>query len=268
MHNTAEQNISEAFSKQSAIFDELDQSNPIIQWMRTRIRQQMLTFWKPGERILELNAGTGLDAIFYAEKGFYVHAIDNAEGMIVQLQEKIAELKLRDRVTAERCSFFDIGKFQQGNFDHIFSNFGGLNCTDKVEEVIAHFFSILKPYGTVTLVLMPPICPWELLLALKGNSKVAFRRLKKDGTPSNVEGINFNSYYYSPSNIVKMFGKGYKTVSIEGLGIVVPPPYMEKWAEKHPKALKALTYLEAAIADMWPVQGWADHFMITVQKRA
>ncbi len=84
-----EQNVSEAFSRQSVNFDEADYNNPILKWMRTRVRGHVLNLWKPGERVLELNAGTGLDSIFFAEKGFYIHATDNAPGMLHVLNKKI-----------------------------------------------------------------------------------------------------------------------------------------------------------------------------------
>jgi ubiquinone/menaquinone biosynthesis C-methylase UbiE len=256
-----QQNVSAAFSKQSTIFDELDKGNPIIQWMRNKVRQHVLSFWKPGEHILELNAGTGLDAAFFAEKGFYVHATDNAEGMVAELKKKP-----NDKITAERCSFLELSKLQKHDFDHVFSNFGGLNCTDKLEDVVKSFAGLLKPGGTVTLVIMPPVCPWEMLYVLRGNSKLAFRRLKKGGASSNVEGVAFTSYYYSPKKVAKMFAKGYKTMSIEALGSIVPPPYMEKFPAKYPKVFKALISLEDAIGNAWPFNSWADHFIITMQK--
>jgi len=263
-----QQKVNAAFSKQSAVFDDLENGNLIIQWMRSRIRQHVLSLWKPGEHILELNAGTGLDAIFFAQQGLYVHATDNAEGMISQLQNKVTELKLKDKITIERCSFLELDKLQQSGFDHIFSNFGGLNCTDKLADVITSFDNLLKPGATATLVIMPPVCPWELSLALKGNFKVAFRRLKKDGAPSNVEGISFNSYYYSPSKVERMFGRKYRTLAIEGLCSVVPPPYLEKFPERYSGVFKGLTLLESSIADAWPFRAWADHFIITMQKHA
>ena len=269
MADTIQQQIvNAAFSKQSIVFDDLEKGNLIIQWMRKRVRQHALSLWEPGEHILELNAGTGLDAIFFAQKGFYVHATDNAEGMISQLKSKVTELKLDDKVTVEKCSFLELDKLQQKEFDHIFSNFGGLNCTDRLADVIVSFNGLLKPGGTATLVIMPPVCPWELLLALKGNFKVAFRRLKKGGAPSNVEGISFNSYYYSPAKVFQMFGKNYKALAIEGLCSVVPPPYLEKFPNRYPTVFKGLTLLESSIADVWPFTAWADHFIISMQKHA
>jgi len=268
LHKDLEQEakVSEAFSRQSTCFDEADNQNPILQWMRFRVREHVLGIWKPRERILEMNAGTGLDAIFFAEKDFYIHATDNSPGMLTVLNKKIIEMHLENRITTQRCSFLEIGKVNSGKFDHIFSNFGGLNCTDKLEDVIKGFTPLLKPGGTVTLVIMPPVCPWELLHLFKGNLKLAFRRLKKNGAPSHLEGINFTTWYYSSAGVTKMFGGNYAVFSVKGLGIVVPPPFLEHFPIKHPKIFKRLTVIENGISDKTPFRSWADHFIISAKK--
>lgn len=260
--------VSEAFSKQSVVFDDLDKSNPIIQWMRNKIRSHVLSQCMPGGRMLELNAGTGLDAVFFAQHGLFVYATDNAEGMINELNRKAEKLNLGDKISTEKCSFTELDKLQTKEFDYIFSNFGGLNCTDRLDEVIQSFSHLLKSGGKATLVIMPPVSPWELLMSLKGNFKVAFRRLKKNGTPSNVEGVSFKSYYYSPRSVAKMFGNNYNVIAIKGLGSIVPPPFLDKYAVKSPGLFKILTVMENAVSNAWPFNAWADHFIITMQKNA
>ena len=260
-----QQNVSDAFSRQSVVFDELNEKNLTLVWMRDKVRKHVLNYWKPGERILELNAGTGLDAIFFAQQGLHVHATDNAPGMLAVLDQKVSNLKLNDRITSQQSSFLELDKIE-GSFNHIFSNFGGLNCTEKLQDVILSFSRILKPGGTATLVIMPPVCPWEILLALKGNFKVAFRRLRKNGTSSHLEGVYFKSYYYTPSKVKKMFGPNYKLLSVKGLAAFVPPPYLEKFPVKYPSIFKALTSIEDTMAGVWPFYAWADHFIITMQK--
>ena len=261
-----EENVSAAFSAQSGVFDRTDAKNVTIQWMRKKIREHVLTLWEPGDNILELNAGTGLDAIFLAQKGFSIHATDNAQGMLDILNQKVAQQSLGDKISTQLCSFSELTKIERGRFDHIFSNFGGLNCTDKLGDVINSFNGLLKSGGTATLVLMPKVCPWELMLALKGNFKIAFRRLKRGGTPSHLEGKHFMTYYYSPSDVNKMFGEVYSTLSIKGLGISVPPPYLEDFPLKHPRLYLRLLSIEDSIAELRPFRSWSDHFIISVRK--
>ncbi|HTB25269.1 MAG TPA: hypothetical protein VK711_07850, partial [Puia sp.] len=76
-----EQLVSAAFNGQSLVFDELYSTNSIIQYKRERVRDHLIKNLKPGSHILELNAGTGDDAIFLAQKGYHVHATDISSGM-------------------------------------------------------------------------------------------------------------------------------------------------------------------------------------------
>ena len=76
-----EQQVALAFTGQSAIFDQLYATNGIVAYKRERVRQFLLKYLRPGSRILELNAGTGDDAIFLAKQGHHVHATDISTGM-------------------------------------------------------------------------------------------------------------------------------------------------------------------------------------------
>ena len=63
------QNVSAAFSKQSSSFDEIEDQNEILKWMRVQIHNHCMRFYKVGDEILELNCGTGIDAVFFADQG-------------------------------------------------------------------------------------------------------------------------------------------------------------------------------------------------------
>ena len=112
---------------------------------------------------------------------------------------------------------------------------------------------------------MPPVCPCEILLALKGNFKTAFRRFKKNGAESHLEGIHFNSYYFSANKLISYFGKSYRKLELRGLASLVPPPYLEKFPVKHPTLFKTLSRLDEKCNRYFPFNRWADHFILTMQ---
>jgi len=131
-----------------------------------------------GPSILELNAGTGTDAAYFAAQGYRVHATDIAEGMQEKVREKMQLLGLQDRVTTELCSFTALDTLHhKGPYDLIFSNFAGLNCTGELDKVLSSFDPLVKPGGQVTLVILPKFSLWEMLLLFRGKFKTAFRRL-------------------------------------------------------------------------------------------
>ena len=261
-----EQDVDAAFSKQSPIFDEIDESNKLLLWMRNRVYNEVLTHIRKDAYMLELNCGTGIDAMFFARKGFRVKATDNAAGMLQQLRAKVDAAGLQDRISVERCSFNNLEQLgSEPQFDYVFSNFGGLNCTDRLDKVLKDIDTLLKPGGSFTLVIMPRVCLWEMLMVFKGYFKTAFRRFRKNGTRARVEGVYFNCYYYSPQYIMSHL-PGYKLQSLKGLAVTVPPPYIEHFTEKHPRLFATLEKWEIKLCDKAPFNRWGDHFAITMQK--
>jgi ubiquinone/menaquinone biosynthesis C-methylase UbiE len=265
-----EKEAAKAFGKQALIFDEYDAGNTIIHYKRQRVRTHVQSFLPQGSSILELNSGTGEDAIFFAREGHRVHATDIAEGMQARLREKIAATGLTDRISAERISFTDLANLQQkGPYDLIFSNFAGLNCTRQLDKVLQSFAPLLKPGGTVTLVILPPFSLWESLMIFRGNFKTAFRRLLsgRKGAPAHVEGVHFRCWYYSPSFVRRVLKSSYDLLKLEGLCTLVPPSYIEQFAEKHPLAWRLLRNRENKWRDKWPWRSIGDYYIISFRKR-
>jgi ubiquinone/menaquinone biosynthesis C-methylase UbiE len=258
-------NVNEAFSRQSVIYDAHEEQHLILQWMREQVRTHALFFLQPAKKILELNAGTGLDAVFFASRGFKVHATDLSDGMISQLKRKVDLLKLQEKITMQQCSFTELEKIGNGPFDYIFSNFGGLNCLADLTLVTRKISALLKPGGFVTVVMMPPICPWELALIFRGHFKTAVRRLQRGGVLARIEGVNFMSYYFFPRQVLKAFGKTFKKAKLQGLASISPPPYMKNFPKRYPKLYKLLTSVDERISCLPPFNLWADHFILTVR---
>jgi ubiquinone/menaquinone biosynthesis C-methylase UbiE len=266
MSDSGYEAVASAFSKQSSVFDRLEEDNLILQWMRKQVHEHCLRFYKRGDSILELNCGTGIDAVFFAEHGMHVHATDISKGMLGEFEKKIRGTKISGLITMQQSSFTELKSTLKGKkFEHIFSDFGGLNCAENIEAVIAQFKTLLKPGGTVTLVIMPPVCPWEILLALKGNFKTAFRRFKKNGADSNVEEIHFKTYYFTPSRLVRAFGNDYTRLDLRSLASLVPPPYLEKFPRKYPDLFNTLKRMDEKVSHTFPFNRWADHFILTMK---
>jgi len=257
--------IKEAFSRQSEYFDEYEEQNQILKWMRKVTRTHVSKYLKNKDRILELNAGTGLDAVYFAEKGNRIHCIDISEGMLKKLEERINAGNLASLISFQVLSFTELNKLGNTSFNYIFSNFGGLNCIENLKEVFIHFSDILQPGGKVTLVIIPPICPWELALLFKGNFRTAFRRLHKNGITANVEGIKFTSYYHSVSKTIDALGPDFRIIDLQGLASVSPPPYMINFPKRYPNFYKTLTHLDEKLSRRFPFNRWADHFILTVE---
>ena len=263
-----EAQAAEAFTKQSAIFDRLYSRDAIVQYKRESVRSHVTRFMEPNSKILELNSGTGEDAVWFAQRGHFVHATDLSQGMQDELRTKIQALGLGGQVSQELCSFTALDALaNKGPYDMIFSNFAGLNCTADIKKVLQSFFPLLRPGGLVTLVILPSCCFWELMLAFKGKWKTALRRLVSHGGASaRVEGRYFTCWYYNPSKVRKFLGKRYKQILLEGLCTIVPPSYIIGFGENHPRLFKALVKWEKRLKGTWPWRSIGDYYIISFKK--
>ena len=268
-HIIYEQEVAAAFNTQSIRFDEIYSDNAIIRYKRKRVRDHVQKYIQPGCRILELNAGTGEDAVYFAQQGYTVHGTDLSAGMQQIFSQKIKAQGLEDRVSYELCSFTSLENLQcRESFDLIFSNFAGLNCTKELDKVLRSFSPLLKPGAVVTLVVLPRFCLWETMLILKGKFKPAFRRFfSKNGRIAHLEGKFFRCWYYNPSFIKKILEPGFEVLSIEGLCTLVPPSYIENFAGKYPKAFQFLKKKEEQWKTSWPWRSIGDYYIISLKKK-
>lgn len=258
-----------AFGKQSAVFDELYSSNIIIQYKRQRVRDHVRSYIKPNSKILELNAGTGEDAIWFARQGHTIHATDISREMQSRLVEKIMNTNLESKISNEVCSFTELPKLQnKGPYDLIFSNFAGLNCTGELDKVLHSLSPLLTSGGLVTLVLMPKFCLWEAMMFVRGEFKTAFRRFfSGKGAKATVEGEQFTCWYYNPSYVIRNMMDEYEVLSVEGLCTLVPPSYLENFPIKRPSLHKWLKEKENEWKTKWPWKIIGDYYIISLKKK-
>lgn len=131
--------------------------------------------------ILEINCGTGEDALFLSKQGHTVLATDISDQMIeVALQKQHAEGNTTTPAF-QVCGFNDLNTIEK-KFDLIFSNFGGLNCIspEQLSSLSSTMSGLLKTNGRLVTVTMPPLCMWELFyFSLKLHLKKALRRWNK-----------------------------------------------------------------------------------------
>ena len=258
-------NVNKAFSRQSLNYDEYDRSNPTLTWMRKQMMRHALKFLRPNDKILELNSGTGIDAEFFAAKGHSIHCTDLSDGMVEKMKKKFSSGRFADKITVQQCSYTELNKIGNRKFDFIFSNFGGLNCIPDLKEVTKFFPQLLNENGRVCLVILPPVCPWEIIQFLRGRFSVAFRRFHKDGILANVEGIKFKTYYFSAKQVMQALGKDFKIVKLESLALFTPIPQMDKLPKKYPGLARLLNKIDEIVSGLPAFNRIGDHIIITAE---
>ena len=258
------ENVAEAFSRKSTVYDAFSENHANMARMRRKFYDHIAAVMPAGGRLLEINAGTGQDAVELVRRGFRVHATDFAPGMIAAIEEKRARLGLGDRLTVESLSFTDLDRLADGPFDGLYSNSGGLNCIADLTAVTRHLPRLLRPGARATVVIMPRICLWELAVIPK-DARVGTRRLRPGGTLAHVEGVHFMTTYFSAAAVRRAFGPRFRAVRQEGLSVFTPTADNKTFAVNHPRLFARLARLDDALAPRWPFNGWGDFFILTME---
>ena len=259
--------IAEAFTATAAKYDAFAGDHPHLTRMREKVYAAVERHVAPGSRLLELNAGTGTDAVALASRGYRVHATDIAPGMLARARDKVAASGLGDRVTVQQCSFLDLDSIDGGPYDAVFSNLGGLNCVADLGPVARGIDRLLPAGGVAVVVIMPRICLWELGLVLTGQLRLATRRLSRGGTRAHLEGRRFQVHYYTPRQVVRAFGTGYELLRLEGLSVVTPTAESKNLARRHAGLYAVLARVDDVLSVHAPFSAWGDFFIAVLRRR-
>ena len=257
--------VAEAFSRTADRYDAFAEDHPHLSRMRAKVYAHLRRYLPSDARILELNAGSGVDAVHLAQQGYHVHATDVAPGMLARLRDKVEQWGLGERITVQQCSFTDLAQVQGSPFDAVFSNMGGLNCIPDLSPVIRDLPRVLRPGGLVTWVLMPRICLWEMAEVFRGHFGMAFRRLSHAGVRSHLEGLYFTVYYFSPQQTLAKFGDDYQRLSLEGLSVITPTAESKNLAKRWPRLYAALARVDDRLAPHAPWSGWGDFYILSLR---
>jgi len=223
--------------------------------------------FRPGDRVLELNCGTGEDALFLAKRGVSVLACDASVRMISVAQHR----KIREAPGS--CLQFRVLKNEDidtltavDRFDGVLSNFSGLNCVQHLPAVARTLADLVKPRGAAVLCLSTRVCLWEIAwYGLRGNLKKAFRRLP-GATVATLNGIPVPVWYPTIARVRRAFSPSFRLRSIRAVGLFVPPSYAEPWIERHQQALKSFEALDRVFGT-WPgFRGVGDHVLLQFER--
>jgi len=254
------------FDKAAMTYDETFTNIPIGKMQRDLVYRELSKYLTSVKKILEINCGTGEDAIWLAKRNFNVTATDISPKMI-----EVAKSKANfDNLNFTTADINLITKsFENEKFDLLFSNFGGLNCLSKseLENFFGNIHSILYEKGKLALVIMPKNTLWEQCYFLaKGRFSSVFRR-QIESVKANVDGENVTTYYYNPKDIVNLSEANFEMIAAKPIGFFVPPSYLDGFFKNKKGVLGFLNTLEQRIKSWSFLSKYADHYIIILQKR-
>ena len=259
----------EAFDGVASVYHRANEENPILCGMRRRVLRALKRATREGGRILDLGCGPGTDDEVLGRLGYRVTAIDWAPSMVDQARARIAAAGLSNRVSVVELGIHEIDRLGGERFDAVYSNFGPLNCVADLPDAARRMAAVLKPGGVVVASVIGRLCPWELAMYLRrGDTRRATIRFARGFVAVPLKDQAIWTQYYTPGEFLRGFtAAGFTRVGLRGLGVLVPPPYAEAFARRHPRWMRLLQRVEDVAAG-WPgVRQFGDHFLIVLRKR-
>jgi ubiquinone/menaquinone biosynthesis C-methylase UbiE len=272
MTETAENSIASEganapFDTIASTYDDVFSETPIGLAQRNAVWKEMGRSFHPGARILEINCGTGIDAIHMARHGVLVEACDSSPRMIARAQ---------DRADAEhlpvqfRClSIERIGELAPpATYDGVLSNFSGLNCVSDLHLVATSLARLVKPGGRVILCVFGTFCVWEILWYLSARDlRKAFRRFRRRGVEAVLApSATVTVHYRTVGTLRKIFAPHFRLERWQGVGILVPPSYAARLASSFPRVLRVAARIDPLIG-CWPLaRSIGDHTLLTFKR--
>lgn len=265
--HTPETELKRAFDAAAPHYEERFNALPATRRVRSIMWQTYLRHFQPGMKLLELNCGTGVDAVMLGQRGIHVHATDISEGMIEEVRKKIAESNLQAFVTTGLLPFDDIGRLAGYQFDGACSNFGGLNCLKDLRPIALDLSELIPARGTVILCLMTDFALWESIsFLLRGRFRDACRRRTKQGVWVNVHNHKVRTFYYSPKKVLEAFAPYFSCVEIGGLNIFTPPPTSARAYKLLGRFARLLELLDDIVYRTPPFSRMGDHFYVVLRR--
>ena len=223
-------------------------------FQRALVRERTESLDLPSDAaVLELNCGTGTDAVWLAGWLASVVATDISEGMLAVAQTTIHQHGVAQRIrviqadAGQLAQDLDAAGLSQARFQFVFSNFGGLNCLSPaaLAQLNRDASALLPVGGHMVLVMLGRFCWWETLyFLLKGRFKAAFRRWSAQPIAAPLDAhTTVDTWYYSPTEMRGIFTH-FKVVRTEAIGFWLPPSYLDPLMQRFPSLLPLLNRAE------------------------
>lgn len=241
-----------AFDKLAERYDALWSDSAIGRGQRATVWRHIDSLFGARDRVLDVGCGTGVDAVHLMQRGIDVVAIDASQEMV-----RVARAR---GVAARHLPAEALGELT-GEFDGAISNFGALNCVRDLDSAARALGRLVRVGGHAAICLAGPCCAWEMLhYTGQGNFRKAFRRWNPRGSEASL-GVHVE--YPSVRHLARVFRPDFRLTNWCGVGLFVPPSYVEGISDE---AISQLAAADLRLADKPFLRSLADHRLLVFQR--
>ncbi len=254
-----------AFDAVALTYDEVFTNSPVGRAQRDAVWSEIDRTFRSGDRVLEINCGTGEDALHMAERGIQVYACDASPRMIDVARRKGSN----DFVTFETLAIEDLSHLAaELTFDGVLSNFSGLNCVRDLTSAARDLARLVRPRGVAIICLFGRYCAWEFAWYLAAaRPRKALRRLQSGPVDARVNDSSTVSIrYFGIAEVERAFSPWFRLRRRQGVGLFVPPTFSDSAATRHPRLLQAARTLDRVFTGIPFARNFADHQLFVFER--
>ena len=232
-------------------------------WVRKQLWEHYLRVFQPGQQLLDVACGTGLDALFLAQQAFTVTGLDISAGMLAQLRAGAEAAGVQGRIRVVEGGIDDLAGWPPTQFDGIYSAFAGLNTVADLSQFARDAARVLRPGGRLIVHMLNRRSLWEGLGLARQGRWGALRRLGQGQRTFTVGGQPLLHHLYEPDEAYRRhFASEFRLVERYGIGVLRPPPTVSL-----PGGANALlTALEKRLRGHRPFCRWGRFFVLDLEK--
>jgi SAM-dependent methyltransferase len=257
-----------AFDAVAADYAASTSSSVVLESMRRHIRAALRRYAPVGSRVLDLGCGPGLDAACLARAGYHVTALDWSPEMVRAADARFGKTDGRTgSATAVNLGIQELERLSPRRWDGAYSGLGALNCVPDLAAAARGLAARLRPGGVLVASVMGRVCPWELVVAgIRMDWRRAGARFASGAVGVPFHGNRVWTWYYTPRAFEHAFtAAGFTRVALRGLAVLAPPPYLDRFARRHPRLIERLLRIDDRVAH-WPgLRHCGDHFLMVLR---
>jgi hypothetical protein len=213
-----------------------------ISTQRGAVWEELADIFRAGDAVLVLNCRTGEDAGFLAMLDVSAVGRDSVEGM--------SHVTLRPGTM----------------FDGVLLNLSGLNSVVNLTQTAGELAPLVTIGAPVIVCLSNRFCFSEALwFLLHGKYPLAFRRLSGIAMVKRGD-CTVKIQYPALREVKSSFSPSFRMRSCMGLGIAVPPSYLEPVLRKCPRVLCLLCLIDRRIRRLPFIRAMGDHMLLHFER--
>jgi ubiquinone/menaquinone biosynthesis C-methylase UbiE len=259
-----QQDIAAGYDALAADYDRAVQDD---QWVRQVLWKHYSGVFRPGQHVLDVSCGTGIDTLFLARRGLRVTAVDISPGMLARLQDKVARAGLADRVTTRVQDYADLTAWPPASFDGIISAFAGLSTTADLAPFAATAAQLLRVGGRMIVHMLNRFSMWEWLGHVRhGRWAAASRVGRQRERIFTIGGRPIRHFLFFPAEAYRQFFAPHFCLrGAYGIGALRPPHAARRVP---PPVVNLLDVLEHVLGGRRPIINCGRFFVLDLEKRA